>query len=159
MTTRVVVHDHNHDVFVGILKAQAWAAIMIRISPPHDLIDRMTIVIPYPLEAHRQAPFTSLPTILNNFFYFFFSKSISYFPCSTYLLTVSRLYLTLDKIYNLIWGYISKQPNLQISSHGATRSNHDKALTLSDASKEFKPGLPLRLLIHIVIQTLQIVNF
>ncbi|KAI3475515.1 hypothetical protein L1887_63088 [Cichorium endivia] len=62
-----------------------------------------------------------------------FSKSFSSFPRGTCLLSVSRRYFSLGRIYRPIGAAFPKQPDSQTAPRGATGSGHDGALTLSGA--------------------------
>ncbi|RXI09567.1 hypothetical protein DVH24_033635 [Malus domestica] len=105
---RAARHDRVDGVSSGVSTARALAAAAIRVGPrPSRSADR-PVTVPHPTGAHRQPH----PLPSDNFKHSLtlFSKSFSSFPRGTCLLSVSRPYLALDRIYRPIGAAFPNNP-------------------------------------------------
>ncbi|KAK7356655.1 hypothetical protein VNO80_15930 [Phaseolus coccineus] len=128
---RVAIQNRNDDVSTSISTTRAWATSAIRVDQcASRSADRLTpfhirprhIVGPHPLPSQKfQALFDSL------------FKVLFIFP-SWYLFAID-LSPVFSLGWNLLpdWSCISKQPDSVTAPHGAIRTEHNGALTLSRA--------------------------
>ena len=150
---RAASHDRGDDVSTGLSKARAWAAAAIRIGPRPEPIggpacDRST--------SDRGASPAPIRFPPDNFKHSLtlFSKSFSSFPRGTCLLSVSRPYLALDRIYRPIGAAFPNNPTRRqrlVVRQGPGRTG----LSPSQAplSRGLGPGPPLRTLLQTTIRT------
>ncbi|CAL8988939.1 unnamed protein product [Prunus brigantina] len=132
-TARAAYHDRVDGVSAGISTARALAAAAIRIGQRPEPIggpacDRST--------SDRGASPAPIRFPPDNFKHSLtlFSKSFSSFPRGTCLLSVSRPYLALDRIYRPIGAAFPNNPTRRRRLVVRRGSGHNGALTLSGAT-------------------------
>ena len=106
---RAASHDRDDDVSTSVTKAWALAAVSIRIGPCPKSIGGLAYHLSTSDWGTSPAPIRFPP---DNFKHYLtlFSKSFSSFPRGTCLLSVSRPYLALDRIYRPIGAAFPNNP-------------------------------------------------
>ena len=152
-TARAARHDRVDGVSADISTARTLTASAIRVGPRPEPIggpvfDRST--------SDRNASPAPIRFPPDNFKHSLtlFSKSFSSFPRGTYLLSVSRPYLTLNRIYRPIKTAFPNNPTRR--QRLVIRQNPDTTeLSPSPAppSSKLEPGPPLKTLLQTTIRT------
>ena len=153
VTARAALHDRVDGVSAGISTARALAAAAIRVGPRPEPIggpacDRST--------SDRGASPAPIRFPPDNFKHSLtlFSKSFSSFPRGTCLLSVSRPYLALDRIYRPIGAAFPNNPTRR-QRLVVRQGPGTTGLSPSPAppSSGLGPGPPLRTLLQTTIRT------
>ena len=150
---RAAYHNRDDDISTSISTTQAWAAVTIRIGPRPESIGGPVHHRSTSDRGASPAPIRFPP---DNFKHSLtlFSKSFSSFPRGTCLLSVSRPYLALDRIYRPIWAAFPNNPTRRqrlVVRQGPGTTGLSPSL--APPSRGLEPGPSLRTLLQTTIRT------